>query len=319
MDKTDLTGSLQSILDAAALAPSSHNTQPWKFVIDGDRVTLYADRERALPVNDPEDRELTISCGCALFNLRVAAAAAGRASAVALLPKAGSPDLLASVEFEDGGTPDEDVRRLAPEVGRRHTYRRAFRDAAIPATVRGRLEDAARIEGAWIEIVPDDARADVAELVVEGDSAQWSDCAWRSELASWMHPRADGDGLTVPAPLAPVARFVVRNADMGRFVGKHDEALATGAPLLAVLGTERDTRADWLRAGQALERVLLEASASGVQASYLNQPIQAAALRPKLEGRLELPGAAQLLIRLGYPDGDAGAAPRRDVAEIVER
>lgn len=71
------------------LAPSSHNTQPWRFCTSGDRVELYADRTRALPFNDPEDRELTISCGCALMNTRVAAAEAGLAMSAEVLP---SPD-----------------------------------------------------------------------------------------------------------------------------------------------------------------------------------------------------------------------------------
>lgn len=317
MNATDLSDRMQSLLDAAALAPSSHNTQPWLFGIDGNRVNLYADRERALPANDPDDRELMISCGCALFNLRIAAAAAGYAVAVNLFPDAGNAALLASVDLESGGEPDEDTRRLSAEIGNRRTYRKAFRDAMIPDAVKDQLREAARLEGAWVEIVADDARDDVAQLVGDGDSSQWSDSAWRSELADWMHPRSAGDGLTMPAAVAPVARFVVRRADMGRFVGKHDSELAAGAPLLAVLGTDRDERTDWLRAGQALERLLLEASANGIQASYLNQPIQVAALRPELERRLGLDGAAQLLLRLGYPDGEVGSPPRRDVGDIV--
>lgn len=310
--------SMQSILDAAALAPSSHNTQPWLFGIDGSRINLYVDRGRALPANDAANRELVISCGCALFNLRVAAAAAGYLTAVSLFPEADSADLLASVELDAGGEPDETMRRLSAEIGKRRTFRRAFRDTMIPDAVKDRLREAARIEGAWFETVADDMRGDVARLVGDGDTVQWSDNAWRNELADWMHSRSDGDGLGLPAPIAPVARFVVRRTDMGRFVGKHDSELATNAPLLAVLGTDRDERSDWLRAGQALERLLLEACANGIQASYLNQPIQVVRLRPELERRLGLRGKAQLLIRLGYPDGEIDAPPRRDIVDIVE-
>lgn len=71
--------SIRSMLEAAVRAPSSHNTQPWLFAVRPDGIALYADRTRALPVNDPHDRELTVSCGAALLQLRVAAAAAGRA------------------------------------------------------------------------------------------------------------------------------------------------------------------------------------------------------------------------------------------------
>jgi hypothetical protein len=53
----------ESLVSAAVRAPSSHNTQPSWFRCAGETIELYADRSRALPVNDPFDRELTISCG----------------------------------------------------------------------------------------------------------------------------------------------------------------------------------------------------------------------------------------------------------------
>lgn len=65
---------IDRMLARAIRAPSSHNTQPWLFDCRDERIDLLADRTRALPANDPEDRELTISCGCALMTLRVAAA-----------------------------------------------------------------------------------------------------------------------------------------------------------------------------------------------------------------------------------------------------
>ena len=88
----DGTVNLDALVQAAALAPSSHNTQPWRFRLDGRTVDVLADRTRALPINDPHDRELTISCGCALFNLRVAAAAVGLEARVDVLPDAADDD-----------------------------------------------------------------------------------------------------------------------------------------------------------------------------------------------------------------------------------
>ena len=79
-----------TLVGEAILSPSSHNTQPWRFRTSDTAIDVFADRTRALPVNDPEDRELTISCGCALFNLRAAAAAHGLGVTVTLLPSARS-------------------------------------------------------------------------------------------------------------------------------------------------------------------------------------------------------------------------------------
>jgi hypothetical protein len=116
----------------------------------------------------------------------------------------------------------------------------------------------------------------------------------------------------------PVTRLVVSRLDLGARQGRADAALATGAPVLAALTTPGDTPADWLAAGQALGRVLLEAAATGLQASYLNQPIQVAALRPRLAALLPGDGVPQLLLRLGHPAADLDPAPRRPVEEVVE-
>lgn len=305
------------LLGQAILAPSSHNTQPWFFRIADSTIDLHADRTRALPANDPEDRELTISCGCALMNLRVAAAGAGLGCAVQLLPAQDEPDWLARVSISREPAAAGEDAALARFIGDRRTWRKRFGRHEVPADVVGQLVAAAGIEGARLEpLTTEEVRLQAAELVARGDAVQWADPAWRRELAAWMHPRRRGDGLVVPALALPVAQVVVRTFDMGNGVAARDRELAEGSPLLAILGTTDDQPRDWLRAGQALQRVLLVACSLGLQASYLNQPVQVASLRPRLQ---ELAGAGlpQLLLRLGYPVGELPAAPRRALDDVI--
>jgi hypothetical protein len=165
--------------------------------------------------------------------------------------------------------------------------------------------------------VENDRRGIVADLVADGDAAQWDDPRWRRELAAWMHPRRAGDGLSLPWLAVPVAQLVVRSFDMGGGVAAKDRELADASPLLAVIGTDGDTPADWLAAGQALQRALLTAAAAGLQASYLNQPIQVTALRPRLAELCRTAGSPQLLLRFGYPEEDLPAAPRRPLADLL--
>lgn len=308
---------LRALVQAASLAPSSHNTQPWWFRFEGGAIELLADRTRALPVNDPDDRELTISCGCALFNLRVAAAAAGLDARAELLPHAADEDLLARVQLTPAsGTPD--LGELAAAMAERRTCRERFAAAAVEAPVLHRLSDAVAREGAMLAVLGDiGQRLDAADLVAEGDAIQWANPSWRRELAAWMHPRRRGDGLTLPALALPVARVVVRTFDMGEGVAARDRQLADESRLLAVLCTEGDRPRDWLAAGQALQRLLLTGVRDGLQASYLNQPVQVAALRPKLQQITGRPGYAQLLLRLGVPTRALPAAPRRPLADIL--
>jgi hypothetical protein len=207
---------------------------------------------------------------------------------------------------------------LYSEIPKRRTYRKRFATKPVPESVLADLVDAAEQEGAWLKVLSEEGmRQQAAELVAEGDAIQWADRSWRRELAAWMHPRRKGDGLTVPGFVGPIAQAVIRTFDMGDGIAAKDSELAEESPILAVLGTERDSQADWLKAGQALERVLLSACKSGLQASYLNQPIQAASLRPKLQHAIAVTGFPQILLRLGYPSEELPAAPRRKVEAVI--
>jgi nitroreductase len=310
-------GELRPLIETAGLAPSSHNTQPWIFTIREQRIHLLADRTRALPVNDPMDRELTISCGCALFNLRVAAAAAGLRARVEVLPSAIDADLLATVELERAGQTLADAG-LLDAVKQRRTYRERFADRAVTSEQQQALMKAALAEGAELHVLGTESqRQAAAKLVAKGDEIQWSNPSWRRELAAWMHPRRQGDGLPMPAAAAPVAQFAVRSFDMGSGVAAKDRELADESPLLAVLSTSGDQPRDWMATGQALQRLLLVGVQLGLQASYLNQPAQVAALRPDLQGIVGRPGYAQLLLRMGVPRKTLQATPRRPVDALV--
>ncbi len=317
---------MRELLAAATLAPSSHNTQPWSFRVADAHVDVLADRTRALPVNDPDDRELVMSCGCALFNLRAAAAARGLDAVVHERCDIRDPDRLARVELRpaaDAG-PDAAAERsrlaaLADAIERRRTVRHRFTDGSVRGDAIGRLEQAAAAEGGWLAPVPGETeRVRIAAMVGEGDGIQWANPSWRRELAAWMHPRRRGDGLTVPAFAGPAARMVVRTFDMGGGVAAHDRHLAEGSPFIAILGSDGDDEADRLRAGQALERVLLTVTAEGLQASYLNQPVQVPALRKQLR-ELVGGGFPQAILRVGRMDGDLPSAPpRRPVEAVLE-
>lgn len=311
-------GLFETLVAAAVQAPSSHNTQPWLFVRHPTAIDLLADRRRALPVNDPRDRELTISCGAALFNLRVAAVAAGLSATVAAAAGAADEDRLARVDLAHAAAPSP-LAGLAGAIPARRTWRQPFADAAVDAAAVNALCAAAADEGATLRVLDGaDARRDAAALVAEGDAAQWADPSWRRELAAWMHPRRRGDGLSMPALAVPVAQAVVRSFDMGHGVGAKDRQLADGSPLLAVLSTDGDAPTDWLAAGQALQRMLLVGVGHGLQASYLNQPVQVAALRPRLQHLAGGPAHPQLLLRFGHADKTLPAAARRPLAEVVE-
>lgn len=308
-----------ALVGKAVLAPSSHNSQPWFFLLGQPHVDLLADRTRSLPVNDPHGRELAISCGCALMNLLLAAAAEGFHVENRLFPDPSEPDWLARVSLTRDPVERVPEADLARCIDLRRTCRTRFESRPVAQEVIDAMVGEASAEGAWLRPLPTPEMRDrMIALVVEGDALQWADPDWRRELAAWMHTRSEGDGLTVSALTAPVAQMVVRNFDMGINVGSKDRVLAESSPLIAVLGTPGDTPRDWLVAGQALQRVLLVACARGLRASYLNQPIQCVALRPKVRELVGGEGYPQILLRFGYAPNPLTPAPRRPLDEVIE-
>jgi hypothetical protein len=308
----------------AILAPSSHNTQPWKFIVSDGEILLCADRSRSLPVIDPYDRELVISCGAALFNLRVAFAHFVIPTEIRLLPNASDPDILARIAFAPAGQIPPGLAPLLGAIAKRRTNRRAFADEAPPPDLVEQLRAAAAQEGvdaAVLRAEPDRAR--VAALISDADRLQFADPHFRRELASWIHPSRHDDGMPAFSqgmqPLidaaTPIAAMVIRTFDVGHGVAASHEALARGSPVLAVLATRTDNQEAWLATGQALQRLLLVATDAGYGASYLNQPIEVPELRARLAADLKTARYPQLVLRIGRGP-DIPPSPRRPLADV---
>jgi nitroreductase len=309
----------------AVLAPSGHNTQPWRFRPHGDRIEILADRSRALPVVDPADRALVISCGAALGLLHLALHRFGHAGAVEILPDPAEPDLMARVGLGGAHSPTpEELRRFAA-IPHRHSARGAHTVAPLPTTLAPALLAIAAAREVELALVVDTAaRERVAALVEAGDRAQFADPAFRAELADWIRARGLGarDGMSargfgLPDLASPLFALAIRHLDLGAAVGAQDSTRAAAAPALMLLATPADAPPDWLAAGQALALLLLEATAAGVRAAFLNQPIEVPALRPRLREASGVAGVPQLLLRLGLAP-EAAASARRDAAEVVE-
>lgn len=317
---------LRYLLNYAVLAPSGHNSQPWLFNIVGDKVELYADRTRALPVCDPQDRELIMACGAALFNLRLALRHFGYEGRVQTFPDKHEPDLLARVSFGEKRKPNAEDDLLFRAIQQRRTNRRPFEPRQLPEKVLSELQEIAGREGTWLRFLQSEADRDrIADLVVEGDRIQMANVSFRRELAAWMHPNRNvthdgmpGYALGLGGLSSSLAPMVVRTFDMGKGQAAKDRQLATGSPTLAVLGTDGDASGNWLSAGQALESVLLRGRAEGIWASFLNQPIEVPDSRIKVGNLLGLKGFPQLILRLGYGP-EIKPTPRRTPGEVLMR
>ena len=328
LDEFPLTGTaaqkFRAVLRSAVLAPSSHNSQPWLFRQVGDTLEVLADRARALPVVDPDDRELIISCGAALRFLRVALTHFGQGARVMLLPDPSDPDLLARIELTDTLVPTERDHAFFQAIPARRTNRLPFSSDPIPEGVLGHARSQAEKDRVWLQTLTGEAdRSALAELIAEGDRLQLADRRFRRELASWVHANrsTSRDGMPgfahgVGDLASEVGPLIIRTFDIGGGKAARDKQLALGSPALAVVWTEEDSPRAWLEAGQGLAAALLSLQADGVSASYLNQALELPELRDRVRALLGREGAPQLILRLGY-GRPTRPTPRRRVEEVL--
>lgn len=312
---------LEKLISAAVAAPSLHNTQPWRYRLDPATSTIEvrAATERALRQIDPVGRALHVSVGAALFNLRVAVAHFGWEPVIRLLPRPAEPDLLASVRL--AGPPISGERHrtdLYDAVWRRHSSRFPFSSRPIPPELLVEIAEAARTEGAVLHLPGPVETRRILQLTAEAERRGATDPARRDESRGWVR-EGTPDGLPGAAlgPQDATGHLPVRDFSALRPVNQQPSAPFEPHPVIAVLSTPHDRRADWLRTGQALEHALLVATAHRIRASLLHQAIEWPDLRWALRdprGSAEYP---QMLIRLGYgPEGPA--TPRRPAQDVTD-
>jgi len=305
----------------AGRAPSLHNTQPWRFTVSGDAIELRADASRQLGV-DPDGREMLISCGAALYGLRLAVRSLGYLPEVEIPPGPAGQRPLARVRLGPPEPMTAGERKLLTAALHRHTHRGPFEAGSLPAGLLARLQDDARAEGATLtEIEPGPALRRLTAMVAVAGRRQDRDPRSRAEISRWSHgvksPARDG----VPAHAFPAepartpVRLPQRDFDLGRGLGLSPPG---GPPpsVTAALFTPGDSEPDWLQAGQALHRLLLRAATEWVFARLNTQPLEDPLTRAMIKEGLALPGAPQMLLALGL-SRTAHPTARRPAADLI--
>jgi hypothetical protein len=307
----------------AVLAPSVHNTQPWRLRLTPDRLDLHADRSRQLMVLDPSSRQMLISCGCALMNARVALAGSGLHVDVRRNPHPLHGDLLAALTITDGPA-DEALAALDPVIEVRQTNRRHFDDEHVPEEVMSALQEAAGAEQASLYVVQDPReRLAVARLSQRADDIENLNPAYRAELRAWTSDEpARRDG--VPAHAVPRVdgsahdQVPIRDFDTRGTGGLPAATRSSRDQALVLLCTAEDSPSDWLRAGEALERVWLELTRHGYRASPLTQVTEVPSARAELRRELRLEAYPHLLLRIGRAAMTPASRRRRLVDVLID-
>jgi len=318
------TASGTALLDAARFAdlvtlgtraPSLHNSQPWLFRRNGDAVEILADPGRALTATDPSGWGLRIAVGAAAYNVRLGYALLGRRAEAEAYPEPGEEHLLVRVRpvAQRPATPAE--RTVADAIPRRHTNRRPYLETAVPAATLAALAAAAGAEGCRLTVLDGRAAGEVAELIRAADETLEGRPEYAAERRAWMRGRPAADGVRADRLTGrPDPDERLRRRDFGARLGTPIRRYESD-PCLAVLSSDGSGRHQELRAGQALQHVLLRATAAGVTSSLFSQPIEVSSARARL-ATLCGGGTPQMVVRLGFGVAH-DPTPRRPIEDVV--
>jgi hypothetical protein len=313
---------MQDLVRYATLAPNGHNSQPWRFSINGNFASIIPDLSRRTPVVDPDDHHLFISLGCAAENLLIASAAHGRPGQMLFLNNEGGR---IDIGLERGKA---DMSPLYDAIPKRQSTRSVYDGRAVSAENLKLLETASQIDGVSVLMIIDKQRKEsVLEQVVAANTRQMDDPAFVQELKKWVrfNPEqalAKRDGLFGPASGNTTVPTFVGRTLFSQFLDtdtenkKYAEHIRS-SPGIAVFVADKADKDHWVRVGRSFQRFGLQATALGLRLAHINQPVEDTKIRTQFARWLGMPGKRpDLVIRFGY----APSLPmslRRSVHDIL--
>jgi nitroreductase len=311
----------RTLVQYAALAASSHNTQPWLFRLHESAIEILPDLERRCPAVDPDDHHLYASLGCAAENLLIAARAGGLEGQCFHDPRTSG----VRIELQEAEAVHTALFEAIPE---RQCSRSEYDGSELHDEDRCRLEAAGQGDGVSTLLITDRKRmAEIAEFVTRGNSVQFEDAAWSRELKSWIRfnereALETGDGLYGPAmgsPAVPrwLGELAMRFSFSAARQNAKDRRHILGSSAIAVIHSDENDKSHWVEAGRCYQRLALQATALGLKTAFINQPVEVGELRPDFARFLGLGDRRpDLVVRIGRGP-KMPWSPRRPVDEVI--
>jgi hypothetical protein len=323
IDAKAATSALVEAATTAGYAPSIHNTQPWRWRLNGKTLDLFLERDRILDVTDPEQRLATLSCGAALHHARVSLAAQGWQATVTRMPDRTRPDHLAQVLIGRRIPVEQPVALHQRSIPLRHTDRRPVTGTPVDPESIEAIIASVEAEDTLLHILRPDQVLDLASAVGHAQEVEVGDSVWQAELAYWTGGnRPDGSGIPAAAIPDHPARTTVPSRDFGHHGALPISAAHDTAAVYAMLYGHSDEPLSWLRAGEALSAGWLTATEHGDSVLPLSSPIEVISTRQALRVMIASIGYPYLVLRLGVVDpADPGPphAPRLPADQTIER
>ena len=320
-EKDKRVDKLAFLLHFAVLAPSSHNSQPWKFRVDENQIAVLPNPERLLDVADHDRRFLYIALGFALENILIAADYYNLETQVEYFP-ANMQSAAAKVSFKENPDPSQKSQKhLIFAIPQRRSNRNKYTQQMPNEEFLDQIKNSSTAE-VEVTLVTERANKEkIADMLMQARLRAFDNKDFRAELANYKRNNLTRSSFGMPGftmgfstPLSLVAPFLIRHVNVMKLIKKREEELLKKyTPVLAIISTKEDSNLAALKAGQTLARVTLEAERQKVQTAMSAVP-----LNPKeLRGIIHTTFRPQLLLRMGYANQIPKHSPRFTVSEVL--
>ncbi|MBF8280981.1 MAG: hypothetical protein HW383_754 [Candidatus Magasanikbacteria bacterium] len=310
---------LAFLVNYAVLAPSGHNTQPWKFIVSENKMILAPEWSRDLPKSDPAHRQLFISLGCALENLLIAAGQFGLNASVTY-PSDTEENIILSFDVWDRSKHSSPLFAAIPDRrSHRGSYFPEFPSENMPPLLELALPDT------QIEIVRDERRFGLADLSIKAGIAAMTD-DFRDELSQYVIPNYSnrmvgmpGKCHNMPLPVSMIAGWLIKRVNVAKMnEGVERKLLERASPAFGIVTAIGDSRRDWIRAGQTFERAALHATWRGMATAPLAAAVQVGDFFRDVQKILGTMMRPLVMFRIGYPKKSAPHSPRLPASTVTQ-
>lgn len=314
---------IRFLLSYAVLAPSTHNTQPWKFRINKSICEIFIDESRQLPAADPLKRDMYISMGAMLKNLEIAAKAYGFFERIKLSNQ--STNLVAEAVFkkldQSPSKVSADCLAYLEAIRTRTNYRGPFKSENLPEIAEKNIKSAG--EGVGIHVIKNrSAIKDIAKITADGLQSAYSRPEFRKEISAWIKPNSStkkkgipGYSLRMPMLTSHIVPRIIRFKDIGPKLAMLNYKSFITAPAVVILASRKEDPRTWLKIGQTAQEIFLKMEQSGLVCSIFVAAVETSSLQPKLKKLAGIKNDAkpQFLFCVGQPVLPKVYSPRESV------
>lgn len=320
--KGSLPDKIKFILGYAILAPSTHNSQPWLFKIENDRVKIYYDQNLKIPEADPLGRDLYISIGCMIENLVIAASYFGIFRDLIYIMR---DNFIAEVYFQEGGQGNKSFEYLIDIIPNRVNARGIFEPKIIPDRIQAEMISLKKDKSIQTNFIIDKEKIKkLSEITAEGLRFAHGRSSFRREMSGWMHHSLSGEktgllgySLRMPFFLSFIIPIWVRFFDMSPLLAKLNYKSMFSAPLICILSSEESNPSIWLEVGRLAERYMLELNFRDIQTSIFVASIEMGSLYKKVQEVIGDNLIPQFLFCAGYMKNIQKHSPRQEVSQKI--